>query len=394
MAASNRQAKRQKLDSFQPVGGVIYIASKNGDTPGHQNDASEIMSAISVSTNTTITSSHNRIRSINCISPSFKNVSAALRMIDGDVDIIYSQGEIKQALVDLLKWAESKDRAAFLYEFYDLGGIVRILAFIKDDLNSMLFLSTKVLNGVLYSGRDDEDVIISRIMAKKVIERGGVKTLLLSSEKSIDKRHNNQMGTVHLIWCILNSISDHEMLLIDTLDTHQIMFIINSCLRTMTILNDQKFVGTSNVTHIVRNIFRTLGSITRDSNAILFDDFKGRNIFSMFVRAAENNKIWQHATYLFSRCCLGNKTILSSKKDFRVVVPFLIKHIKKCPNEAFEEHAFDVLIKAINVIGRKEVKQIPCLLMTIGRTVDPEMSYIEKDVRHTADKLLKYLYTS
>lgn len=156
------------------------------------------------------------------------------------------------------------------------------------------------------------------------------------------------------------------------------------------------------IVEIKTYVIASFGEIMKNAEMIDKEEFQGKNIFRVCVRALNSSdrgdsswkysdQLWEHVSEFFNECCKENRTLLSKETDFELIVPFLIQFIKEDANSAWDYDAFGTLKKAYDIIGRGKMSKNAGIFEVLGRVVAVN-STLALDAKNEAKDLMKRLF--
>ena len=181
----------------------------------------------------------------------------------------------------------------------------------------------------------------------------------------------------------------------------RLISVVDSAAYALYKLNDRDAdpKSLSRIVWVLSNLFRYADKFSEDC-------FRGRANYilqecvnSMKSRDHENcwrydEELWDDAVELLYNCCRDNVIILSSKSDFKVVVPFVIEYIKNNPSNTRLANALIILEKAIYALGKERMKKCRGLLAALGSIADYGNNEAGKGAKDDALKLIIGIYQS
>jgi hypothetical protein len=159
-----------------------------------------------------------------------------LALIQIEVAGAYPNDKTIKALNDLLTWVDDHNndevRRVVTKEFIDIGGIPLLLMFTNKNIDKVecVELSADLLSTILDPGnnhdqyRRDLNIRVARI----IIERKGVQTMILANEKYFKDNDASSFAALNYIWKVLSSICYHKTS-VDIINKDQKISIITSC---------------------------------------------------------------------------------------------------------------------------------------------------------------------
>jgi len=342
----------------------------------------------------------------NVSPPTGKQLSLALCRID-DTDM-YSTDDINKALDNLGTWAGCNDNqdeiARISKDFIELGGIPRILNFIQDNKDNVGFMlrASKIIEGFLDPGSNDEHLENASTMAQKFVEREGVEMMLsIIKEKYTGELDVDQLTTLENIFDVFcHTIPNMNAK--NMVDIDKFSHVIDAGISTMAILSNINTHDAA-VAHLKESIFIYFQNFV-SFNADMMDivDFQEKNIFPKCVRALKDpvdnswkydKKAWGYASSFFYECCMENREILSRKNDFKVIIPFCIRFMKEDPDHSSSSGVVDLLREASDIIGKKKmITSNKGLLEVLGTIVYCGNDTVSNDVKEKAMNLMEHFF--
>jgi hypothetical protein len=346
--------------------------------------------------------------------PTGRDISLALSQIE--ITETYPNDKTIKAIDNLLKWLDSRNGdkvRRVIKEFIDIGGILRLLMLIEKNIDNkqteLVKCSATFLHMILDPGNNDQYHDLNIQVAKIFIERRGVQIMILANEKYVNNNDVISFSALICIWKVLSNICYNKKS-VDIIGKDQIISIISSGAYA---INAPHFTVGYDIDNLQKCVLKAMGNSIRhsDGNTIQFDDFQGpfqeKNIFQQCIRAmrkdgtAINGNHWKndvdlcgHTSRFFQYCCEKNDKLLYRKADFKIIVPFLIHYIKKDPNDARDWFAFQILLEASDVIGKKTMmKSSKGLLTVLGAIADCDTNVnVDKYAKDAAYELMEYLF--
>ncbi|OEU07380.1 hypothetical protein FRACYDRAFT_251186 [Fragilariopsis cylindrus CCMP1102] len=336
----------------------------------------ELFSRITLYTNDTI--------------PSSDNIEFALSVVsDKNTRKKYTDHEIVQVLHDLVRWVSpsnnANDHRIICKEFLDLGGISRVLKFlmVPSNMNDMEYVKfvCMILAHCAHKGNNGEDNDIAIEMAKKFVERGGIHTMLLANEEYNGGGDDIQLKAVKYIWATLTKILSHKIVLYE-LEKDKLLNLLDDALATLRLLNGvDDAAENARVREPKTLIIYFIGILSCSQNTesvLVAGDFEKRKVFQTCVDALKDSnrhwyykkRIWSISSKTFINCYNLEFFSTNNNDDLKLIISFFIEYIKKAPNEAKKDLAFQFLQKAGGFIGMAEMAKTPGIMITLGLILD------------------------
>ena len=340
--------------------------------------------------------------------PTYKDISSALCAVDLSGTDKVTRDEVKQALIDLYNWRldcrSNVDSATKLTQVFveDCAGIQRFLNFMKENQKDteLMVGSSYVLREFLDDDDNEEHLASTIKVAMKFVAYNGIELMVsITSDIIIGKLNGIHLQVLVGIWDVFyNSIININQS--NMVDMDKIVPIIASGISTLDVINkieDDKDV----LVDIKTNVIASFGEIMKNAEMIDKEEFQGKNIFHVCVRALKasdggdsswkySDQLWANASEFFNECCKENRTLLSKETDFELIVPFLIQFIKEDANSAWDYDAFGTLKKAYDIIGRRKMLKNAGIFEVLGRVA--VNSTLVLDAKNEAKDLMKRLF--
>ena len=343
--------------------------------------------------------------------PSSDNIEFALSVVS-DRKKKYTDHEILQVLHDLTRWVSPRnnanDRGEICKEFFELGGFSRVLKFlmVPSNMNDMEYVKfvCMILAHCAHKGDNGEDDDIAIEMAKKFAERGGIHTMLLANEEYNGGGDDIQLKAIQCIWATLTNVLSHKIVL-NELEKDKQLNLLDDALATLRLLNvvdgaaENARVREPKI--LIIYCIAILSGSQHIESALVAGDFKRRKVFQTCVDALKdsnrhwyyNKRIWSISSKTFINCFNLEFFSTDNNDDLKLIISFYIEYIKKAPNEAKKEMAYQFLRKAGGVIGMAEMAKMPGIMITLGLILDSSNNNynLNAATESAAKKLLKTL---
>jgi len=140
--------------------------------------------------------------------PTYEELSKELcKIVDTDH---YSRNDAIQALSNICQWGGYSDDKAFLSDFLELGGIQRVLIYLKNNKGdpTCVAMAAKVIMACTYRGPAHQSFDVAKDIVEAFVKRDGIQILLLAGNEYDGENIASQLEALRWIWAALMNIID------------------------------------------------------------------------------------------------------------------------------------------------------------------------------------------